>query len=107
MSTVTLGFQNNSGTATNPTFFNLELPQDGKKHQLSDLISKATSGGNPVKVPSDFIVSEVILSKPGQLASGGSVEVDGPVGKLGTLSEKTTTVKPAAAVKDVSLKASK
>lgn len=94
------------------TFFDLNIPKDGKEHKLPSLIDHATNGGNPVNVPADFFVDEVLLSLPSQLSAAGGVTVDYPSG-VGShrasekLNVKTTDVKVNANLKDVVISASK
>ena len=76
--TVLLGFQTN--TSAKVTFFNLAIPKDAKDHKVSALLDKATNGGNPVKVPDDFHVDEVMISKTADLSSNGTVKVEWFIG---------------------------
>jgi hypothetical protein len=111
MSTVTLGFQTNSGTS-NITFFDIPVSKDGKQHKASDLISKATSGGNPVKVPADFLVNEILLNKPAELSRDGKVEIDHPSGSsdhrtTDTLTATKSNLNIASVLSEIKILASK
>lgn len=102
---ITLGFQNNTPGAS-VVSFNVDVPSDGKKHRLSDLIGKATNGGNPVKVPADSSINEVQLSKPNQVSKDGSVDVEYPSGvkdnrTSAALTATKTFAKITAPVKEV------
>lgn len=77
-STVLLGFQTNA--SANVTFFNIAVPKDDKDHKVSALLDKATNGGNPVKVPDDFFVNQVMISRPGELSTNGTVKVEWFIG---------------------------
>jgi len=88
-SSVTLGFQTNAGS--NVTYFDLVVPNDGQKHQITELIGHATSGGNPVKVPDSFIVNEVQLADPGQMHPQGKVDINYPTGSSNHVGVATLT----------------
>lgn len=107
--TITLGFQSSSGTSP-VVFFNLAIPKDGHKHQVANLLDKATNGGNPVKVPADFQVSEILVEDPGHFSKDDKVEVEYPSGGHRVtvdLNQNKTDVKIAAAAKEIAVTASK
>ena len=79
MSTIELTFQTSAGGA-NLVSFNLDVPKG--THDVSELLGKAYRGDpkSTVQVPDTFAVNEIQLSKPSQLGSGGSVEIQYPSG---------------------------
>ena len=103
MSNVQLGFQGNNQTG--PTFFNATIQIGGKAQKISHLLAHATNGGNPVKIPDNFHVIEILLSSPSQLGKNGSVTVVGPAATQ-KLNENTTTVKTNASVSQITVQAS-
>lgn len=109
--TITLGFQSDSKD-DKVTFFNLAIPKDGHRHQVSKLLDKATNNNSPVKVPADFQLVSILVSDPGHFSKDGKVEVDYPSGVADhrtsvDLTQDKNFVNLTAPLKEIGVKASK